>query len=144
MDCCTVHWFYSMNSCWDKYQNIFNTNTCSLNVSIHINSKTTSILKHFYIIDWKNLIGCFVEYVLFLLHESNGFALCEFAFFFFLNEVGRGILWFLKVAFWQWKYRIKCNSNLGYILPELLYGFNCSGGEKGEMSQLCYRQILWP
>lgn len=103
-----------------------------------------SVLKLLYITVWKGLermlcgvwalifspVKCFLYYVNLPL--------------LFFNEVGRGMLWLLKVTFWQWKYRTKCDPNLGYVLPELLYGFNCNGSEKGEMSQLCCRQILWP
>lgn len=120
-----------MSSCWDKYQNIFNTNTHLLYVCAHINTEN-QVFSNFLYYRLKSIwMDALWNMCSFFVHQSNGFALCEFAVWFgFFYEVGSGMLQLLKVSFWQWKYSIKCISNLGYILPQLLYGFNCNGSER--------------
>lgn len=83
----TVHWFCSMNSSWEKYQNIFNTNTRLLNVGVHINTEKQAFSNCYILQSEKDLKGCFVEYGLLFSHQSNVFCIMWICHFFFLMKL---------------------------------------------------------
>lgn len=70
----------------------------------------------------------YIKQLLLLLLLLYAFTL--FIDFSIVYDVDSAVLWLSKVIFWQWKYTIKCNSNLRYILPQLLKDLSAMAARK--------------